>query len=347
MDDTVPASWRDAMSDLDRLRAADPAAGIRHEDHRLRVLSRALAGIAADERPARQAHRERQVRAARRVPFGRPAAVFVLAGVLTAGLLVAQTATPGARPAASSAAAAVLERAADQAAQAGSAVGDAPFVRVTRTVTSANDTLDASRPLSYLQKVTVEEWLSRDGSAPGLIRRTYGDAVYAGPGEDEANQAAGAVPVAPGTVSESVTPAGGFPGDFQPAALARFPRDPDDLYAHLDRRSGGDPGRMLTLVRDLITPATADPELVAALFRAAARIPGMERLPDTADAAGRPAAAVGTERHGARHVLLFDPDRGLFLGESITVTAPGGYWPVGTVVSESAVTVSGAAAAGA
>jgi hypothetical protein len=77
---------------------------------------------------------------------------------------------------------------------------------------------------------------------------------------------------------------------------------------------------MLVLVGDLLHETVAPPEFRAALFRVAARIPGVELVGKVTDPAGRPGLAVARTSADSgylkRDEMIFDPHTSELLAES-------------------------------
>ncbi|GAA0334417.1 CU044_5270 family protein [Actinoallomurus spadix] len=127
------------------------------------------------------------------------------------------------------------------------------------------------------------------------------------------------------------------------AYLSRLPADPQGMRAHLydhltpgtadgDREAWSRAGAMLT---EGYMPAAQR----AALFRAAATIPGAQAVGRAEDAAGRKGIAVARVDEGAgeRAEYIFDPRTYLLLGRrTVVVDAKKGQAPVGTVVESTA-----------
>ncbi|MFC8918327.1 CU044_5270 family protein [Streptomyces sp. NPDC057116] len=129
--------------------------------------------------------------------------------------------------------------------------------------------------------------------------------------------------------------------------LASLPTDPDALLQRIHQETrgrGNSPDQQaFTTIGDLLRGSHPPAALTAALYKAAAKIPGVVTVDDAVDAAGRHGVAVARldEPSGVREEWIFDRRTLAFLGER-TVQVRGesgeqGLIKPGTVVSTSAV----------
>ncbi|MBO1416513.1 CU044_5270 family protein [Streptomyces sp. FH025] len=175
----------------------------------------------------------------------------------------------------------------------------------------------AGGPVTMAPVHTRQAWLSADGGRPGLLR------------EEGA--------------PDSDTPRRDGPSIGAPthAYVASLPTDPDTLLKLIhdgSRGEGQDPDqRAFTAIGDLLAETWAPPQVSAALYRAAERIPGVTVVRSTSDAAGREGVAVARTAHGQQTQWVFDRTTYAFLGERTVLTEAGDAGPAGTVVGTSAI----------
>ncbi|MFI1647989.1 CU044_5270 family protein [Streptomyces avidinii] len=130
--------------------------------------------------------------------------------------------------------------------------------------------------------------------------------------------------------------------------LAGLPTDPDALLRRIyeeTKGKGNSPDQeAFTTIGDLLRGSYPPAGLTTALYRAAAKIPGVVMVDDAVDAAGRSGIAVARldEHSGQREEWIFDRQTLAFLGErSVQVQGESGEQGLikpGTVVFTSAVT---------
>ncbi|NYI06929.1 CU044_5270 family protein [Allostreptomyces psammosilenae] len=125
--------------------------------------------------------------------------------------------------------------------------------------------------------------------------------------------------------------------------LESLPTDPEELLALIyqgNEGNGTTPGdKAFSTIGDLLRDTLAPPGLSAALYQAAAQIPGVERIDDVEDAAGRSGVAVARveDSGNVRVEWIFDEETLEFLGErQIALTDSFGV-PAGTVISSNAI----------
>lgn len=105
--------------------------------------------------------------------------------------------------------------------------------------------------------------------------------------------------------------------------FSKYSTDPDELYEQIRKKAEGYgpsiDAEVLVLVGDLLRETLAPPDLRAALFRVAARIPGVELIGEVTDPAGRKGTAVARTSDDVgfleRIELIFDPDTSELLAE--------------------------------
>jgi hypothetical protein len=103
--------------------------------------------------------------------------------------------------------------------------------------------------------------------------------------------------------------------------LAALPTDPDQLLKLIYKETKGQGNtpdqQAFTTIGDLLGESYPPAELYAALFKAAAKIPGVVVVNDAQDAIGRTGVAVARldETSGAREEWIFDKKTHVFLGE--------------------------------
>jgi hypothetical protein len=133
----------------------------------------------------------------------------------------------------------------------------------------------------------------------------------------------------------------GYNGSLPPNAfiepyqkLLRLPTNVDALWRLLYREAGQQSSaawkrhEMFTEIGDLLREDPIPANVRAALYRVAARIPGIEVLGLARDGVGRPALAIALNDtlDGMRSELLFDPKTSRLLGErSVVVKPPPAY----------------------
>jgi hypothetical protein len=153
-----------------------------------------------------------------------------------------------------------------------------------------------------LDPVHVREiWLSVDGRHWGLLKedRDGNENVRLKPGSPEAERA----------------------DDYR--ALAKLPTDPDTMRDWLykvsarqvDEERPDKDYAAFVLVGDLIRESLMPPQVSVALYRAAAKIPGVEVVRNVKDSAGREGVTVSRASRDEREQLIFDPKTFTFLGE--------------------------------
>jgi hypothetical protein len=111
--------------------------------------------------------------------------------------------------------------------------------------------------------------------------------------------------------------------------LLALPTNVDALWRVIYRGAGQGSAawkrhEMFTEIGDLLREDPIPAKVRAALYRVAARIPGIQLLGLTRDALGRPALAVSLNDvlYGMRDELLFDPRTAALLGEASVVVKP-------------------------
>ncbi|MFC3735740.1 CU044_5270 family protein [Paractinoplanes deccanensis] len=187
------------------------------------------------------------------------------------------------------------------------------FVHVTSLVAWAGGApKDGST--AYLAPVEKrrEVWLSADGSRTGLLREK---------------------PVEPGAVDPHLND--NLPLDAgTPGYLGDLPADKaamrDYLYAGNDTKNPADRAAF-TKVGDTLREHYLRPDAAAALYEAAATIPGTTVVRG-ADLAGRKGIAVSRTDQGTRHDIIFDARTYRFLGERDVVVGDVPPYPKNTVI---------------
>ncbi|MEV7184973.1 CU044_5270 family protein [Kitasatospora sp. NPDC093102] len=175
----------------------------------------------------------------------------------------------------------------------------------------------AGGPVTTAPVHTRQVWLSADGSRPGLLREEGG----------------------PDTRLDASRGSGPSIDTPTHAYVASLPTDPDALLKLIrDGGRSGDPDqRAFAAIGDLLAETWAPPQVSAALYRAAERIPGVAVVPSAVDAAGREGVAVARTAHGQQTQWVFDRTTYAFLGERRVLSEAGDAGPAGTVVGTSAV----------
>lgn len=102
--------------------------------------------------------------------------------------------------------------------------------------------------------------------------------------------------------------------------LQALPTDPDALLKNIYASTKGEgqtrQSAALEKIGDLLPDATLLPELDAALYRAAAKIPGVSVVPDAKDYTGRPGIGLTFKERDDRTVWVFDKNSLAFLGST-------------------------------
>jgi hypothetical protein len=233
-------------------------------------------------------------------------------------------------PPASAASVQLLQRAALAAASQPAPTvraGQYTYVKVTgySTVLSEGDDGKMER---LRQDESMEQWTSVDGGQRTLQRTGDGDTYLPDlPGKGNLNSPT---------------------YDF----LVALPNDPDALLKKIYQQTEAEHGfgsgsttgpdqEAFVTIGDLLRDQVAPPETTSALYRAAARIPGVITVSDAVDAAGRHGVAVAREHDDERTEWIFDASTAQFLGERTVQLKNGPWGEAGAVVTSVAVVTSG------
>ncbi|KUL44961.1 hypothetical protein ADL28_38980 [Streptomyces violaceusniger] len=151
------------------------------------------------------------------------------------------------------------------------------------------------------------------------------------------------------TGDKGITLAGEHPISAAYDSLVKLPTDPDALlkkiYQDVDENRDREVARdqaAFVAIGDLLTESYPPAKLAPALYRAAAKIPGVAAVDDAVDALGRHGVAVArlNEADGQREEWIFDKKTLAFLGERTVQAQPPKDGPIkrGTVLFTSAIT---------
>jgi RNA polymerase sigma-70 factor (ECF subfamily) len=319
------------------------------------ALSRArdaLSARMAQQPRAARPHRVRRSRRARRVlgwtGLGTVAAIGLVLALVASNIL----GLAGWRGGASAAAADTLDEAAVAAiTNSDPTVGPGQYLKVaTRAVYSTSFGNGAGE--SYLTIEHDELYVPADQSDDWVWDRSASKPYQTfGPKSAKAAASAYADTLAqPNQGAEKLRAAGGrfygSPSDTSTAALASLPRDPYQLLNYIyrvDGTSGPSPdGEALVFIADRLRSGLVPADLRAAMYRAAAMIPGVTVTEREATLDGRTGVAIGRIEPSShiRQDIIIDPTTGLLIGErQVSLTAGSGL-PAGTVFAWTAVTTS-------
>jgi hypothetical protein len=215
--------------------------------------------------------------------------------------------------------------------------------------------MSMSNKYAYLAENLLETWIPAYEGQDWLQRRTVTGARKWVVGTESAARADGFLTDAPGGLeSESRAPCGDWSaqgrepcttkGNWQvPDAgfLASLPRDPDRLYDRL-HTDVGDRGtaHVVTYVADVLRSGLVPADLRAALYRALAKVPGLQITEEFANLDGQKGTAYGISEAGTRHDVIIDPTTGQFIGEREITEKGFEKIPAGTVTEYTSMTTA-------
>lgn len=264
----------------------------------------------------------------RRRPWRRRVLLTSLVAALVAMALILPTLHWGrSSPPASAAAATALNKAADAATTIGARDEALKPVQYQYIGTDAwylasSATTDSKIQFAVLQQSTTQEWVV-DWHDTWMERRSTTGAERWIVGTKAQAKAAGMDPAdtPPPTAPEMKGPCRNYfdnisteDGNWQDpnrSWMAAFPRDPASLHARLaadTKGHGSDPNtEMLVYATDALRTGLLPADLRAALYRALAKVPGMEIADSTANLDGRVGVAFGIQDAVKRDETIIDP----------------------------------------
>ncbi|WP_169944198.1 CU044_5270 family protein [Microbispora sp. H11081] len=212
---------------------------------------------------------------------------------------------------------------------------DDQFVKVSsQTMYEATVVGEDEKESRYLYRTKRTIWLPANGAKDGALKIDYLEP-----------QAYPGWPVPPEAYRDKGTewmrlPACDSTRDTAYVNLKNLPADPEKMRAYLyDRPRGDNPPDTgaWTAVGDLLRETYVPAPQRAALFKAAATIPGVTVTENVEDASGRSGIGVGRVSRGVREEIIFDPSTYELLGErGIVVDAKEAKAPAGSLVASTA-----------
>jgi hypothetical protein len=289
----------------------------------VRVAASGDPGARTSRRTARDGRPGTAPRTRRRLVIGGVATAGLAAG-LAAALVVAPTAKVGHHPPVTVAgAAAIFTHAADAAATR-------PDLRPRpdQFVYVESESRPAAEPGSTVRR---RAWLSADGRHAGLMHNQGQKPMWLCDHDEQKPPKGGdggLKRIPPVDLANPPTGCTPVPPAYDPS----LPTAPGAALTWLYRHShGGNPPdvQAFRTVGDTIRESYVSPAAMAAIFKAAARIPGVKVIGTVVDLAGRKGIAVGQTFDGIRDELLFDPTTYRPLGERTIVDHDASFRPAG------------------
>jgi hypothetical protein len=270
------------------------------------------------------------------------ASVLAVSAVATAVILV-----PGSQNNGSSPGATLLAKFATAAErQPAPRVGDGEFMYIRSEVAYATDTISGGHETSVMAKPHERQvWLPvANICATGLLiengSRTPlgGSPAVSGTGATGTGGGSGNTPQFTGCGE-------GHVNDPTYRLLQSLPTDPHALltliYAQTKGEGPSPDAEAFTTIGDLMRETIVPPQTAAALYRAAALIPGVTVVGHATDAAGRAGVAVAWTVGQDRDEWIFDPATGQFLGELDYNTVTGAVTGESSVLQRAFTTRAG------
>lgn len=152
-----------------------------------------------------------------------------------------------------------------------------------------------------------EAWLSADGTR---------ESVYTQDGENP-----GTAPACEGSTYQDSAATPEETGDCtpEPGYNPALPTDADAMLEHLKNPENAKDPNVVASIRRILTESYVRPESRAALFEAAAKVPGITVVPDAKDPSGRSGIGISfPSPDGTPQLLIFDRDSYAFLGTEST-----------------------------
>lgn len=122
---------------------------------------------------------------------------------------------------------------------------------------------------------------------------------------------------------------------------AGLPTDPDELFERL-RDDAPDNSRgeaeLLVYAADALRSGLVGKDVRATIYKALAKIPGLQVTEKQANLAGRAGTALGIDDGDERQDIIIDPETGQFIGERQVATDDTGSFEAGTVMAFTSVT---------
>jgi len=210
------------------------------------------------------------------------------------------------------------------------------FTVTTGDVSGGMEAEEATTRLTPLHEREV--WLAQDPAETGLIEENGERTAISGSDDDVTEYLDGK--------RVTKTPEAGFAAPTY-QFLASLPTDPDALLQRIhDAAEGHGTDReaeAFVIINDLLAEQIAPPKVAAALYHAAAKIPGVTVIPDAVDAAGRHGIAVARVDRNERSEWIFDTQTLKYLGQRSYLVQDSDAGPKGTLTSVTAVLARGVA----
>lgn len=256
-------------------------------------------------------------------------AALALAGALTVGLVTNLDSGHGVEPSDGETAVVLLDRIAEVAARTEVApVRDDQLVYV-KSLTAGAEAKDQNSEFVPGKPYELEEWVSQEPGPVKQLALHYQNGDYY-------------------PVRELLPPGSpGVPAGIDRPTykwLASLPTDPDELLDLLHRLTRTVKGQEKTQavfdkIGELLSASVMPPDTAAALYEAAAKIPGVTRFANAVDPAGRP--GVGIRRvdgpTGWATEWIFDRNTLTYLGRRTYLTADSTAGKKGAIMEETAV----------
>jgi hypothetical protein len=301
----------DELERVRRFRAEEPPPSETARQEASAALTRTIARSRTRDERARGLLRHRRP-ARRRRWFPTSATIGAAVAVC---VLVIQLAGSGSDTGTSPALAAALGRLAQIAASGPSLVpGPGQYLYVDSRNDGESDAYAGGRTCITHATDHRQVWIGADGS--GLLQDTTGPTRFSSPGDRAFCIAMKLGPTTRGGTSKLWFAARCFelgPGND----MQSLSTDPRTLLGQMRRIDGGPagPGEDFVHVGDFLRETDASPAVRAALYRAAALIPGVHLLGTARDHLGRKGLGVAYDSHGVRHELIFNPRTSALMGE--------------------------------
>jgi hypothetical protein len=167
-----------------------------------------------------------------------------------------------------------------------------------------------------------EVWIGADGS--GLLRESSGPPTFSSPADQANCQKASSDVLGTAGTSNQWFAADCF--ELGPTNdMQSLSTDPSTLLAQMRTIDGGPltPAEDFVHVGDFLRETDASPALRAALYRAAAQIPGVQLLGTVQDHLGRQGLGVALTTDTVRHELIFNSETAALMGEQSFGSAAG------------------------